>query len=68
MFRWLTSPRKPRPGRGPGARLTGCLLWTLGVIVVLAVVLVVLLLLFGGFQKGTNVGAPVSQVSGLRTG
>jgi len=48
-----------RPRRG----LTGCLLWILGLIVVL----IVLSLLFGGFQKGTKVGGapaplPVSAV------
>ena len=42
-------------GNGPGRsrrRLTGCLLWILGLIIVL----VVLSLLFGGFRKGTKVG------------
>jgi hypothetical protein len=39
--------------RGPRSRLTGCLLWILGLIIVL----VILSLLFGGFQKGTKVGA-----------
>jgi hypothetical protein len=45
-------PRRPR------RRLTGCLLWIVGLIVAL----VILSLLFGGFQKGTRVGgdgAPV---------
>jgi hypothetical protein len=37
-----------RPRRG----LTGCLLWILGLIVVL----IAASLLFGGFQKGTKVG------------
>jgi hypothetical protein len=36
----------------PRRRLTGCLLWILGLIVVL----VILSLMFGGFQKGTKVG------------
>ena len=39
-------------------RLGGCLLWLLG----LLIVLVILSLLFGGFQKGTKVngiGSPV---------
>ncbi len=41
-------------GRGwrPPRRLTGCLLWVLGLIVAL----LVLSLLFGGFQMGTKVG------------
>ncbi len=42
--------------RGPGrqrSRLTGCLLWVIGLIVIL----IILALLFGGFQKGTKVGA-----------
>jgi hypothetical protein len=36
----------------PRRRATGCLLWILGLIVVL----VILSLMFGGFQKGTKVG------------
>ena len=36
----------------PRRRLTGCLLWILGLIVAL----VILSLLFGGFQTGTKVG------------
>jgi hypothetical protein len=43
---WGNGPRRPR------SRLTGCLLWFLGLIIVL----VILSLLFGGFQKGTKVG------------
>jgi hypothetical protein len=42
---------------GPRQRLSrpvGCLLW----LVALLVLLLVLSLLFGGFQKGTKVGAP----------
>jgi hypothetical protein len=39
----------PRP---PRRRLAGCLLWIVGLIVVL----VILSLLFGGFQKGTKAG------------
>jgi hypothetical protein len=44
------------PRRSP-RRLTGCLLWIVGLIIVL----VILSLLFGGFQKGTKAGdgAPV---------
>jgi hypothetical protein len=44
---WGNGPRRPR------SRLTGCLLWILGLIIVL----IILSLLFGGFQKGTKVGA-----------
>jgi hypothetical protein len=40
---------RPRPGRR--TRLGGCLLWVLGLIIVL----VILSLLFGGFQKGSKV-------------
>ena len=44
-------PRRPR------RRLTGCLLWIVGLIIIL----IILSLLFGGFQKGTKAGdgAPV---------
>jgi hypothetical protein len=52
------SRRRPGQGRGwrPRRRLTGCLLWIVGLIVVL----IILSLLFGGFQKGTKAaGAPV---------
>jgi hypothetical protein len=41
-----------RGGNGRRRRLTGCLLWIIG----LVIVLIVLSLLFGGFQKGTKVG------------
>jgi hypothetical protein len=46
-------------------RVRGCLLWLLG----LVIVLLVLSLLFGGFQKGTKAGgagapAPVSITAG----
>ena len=37
-------PRRPR------RRLTGCLLWIVGLIIIL----IILSLLFGGFQKGTK--------------
>ena len=47
--RWMSSGRQRRR---PRRRLTGCLLWILGLIVVL----VILSLMFGGFQKGTKVG------------
>jgi hypothetical protein len=64
------SRRRMRPGRRswrPRHRLTGCLLWILGLIVVL----VILSLMFGGFQKGTKVGgaglpAPVHLSTGRR--
>jgi hypothetical protein len=51
----------------PRHRLTGCLLWILGLIVVL----VILSLIFGGFQKGTKAGgaglpAPVHFSTGSR--
>jgi hypothetical protein len=48
-------PRRPR------GRLTGCLLWVIGLIVIL----IVLALLFGGFQKGTKVGADARGATGL---
>jgi hypothetical protein len=44
--------RRTRSGGRPRRRLTGCLLWIVGLIVVL----VILSLLFGGFQKGTKAG------------
>jgi hypothetical protein len=50
--------------RGPGrqrSRLTGCLLWLVGLIVIL----VILALLFGGFQKGTKVGAGAPAAASL---
>ena len=34
------------------SRLTGCVLWVLGLIIVL----IILSVLFGGFDKGTSVG------------
>jgi hypothetical protein len=49
-FGWRRSGNGPRRPRN---RRTGCLLWILGLIIVL----VVLSLLFGGFQKGTKAGA-----------
>ena len=55
--RWRMGLLRSRPPR-PGRRLAGCLLWLLGLIIVL----VILSLLFGGFQKGTKVngtGLPV---------
>jgi hypothetical protein len=49
--------RRPRQGRRR-IRPLGCLLWVLG----LLILLLILSLLFGGFQKGTKVGlaAPTS--------
>lgn len=54
----------PRPGRRR-ARLTGCLMWVL----LLIIGLVVASLMFGGFQKGTKAGisgapAPVLVTAG----
>jgi hypothetical protein len=44
-----------RRGWRPRRRLTGCLLWIVGLIVAL----IILSLLFGGFQKGAKAsGAP----------
>jgi hypothetical protein len=54
--RWRRGPLGSRPRRH--GRLAGCLLWLLGLIIVL----VILSLLFGGFQKGTKAngaGLPV---------
>jgi hypothetical protein len=52
--------RRRGPGR-PRGRLTGCLLWVIGLIVIL----IVLALLFGGFQKGTKVGADARATASL---
>jgi hypothetical protein len=52
---WRRGPRRPR------GRLAGCLLWVIGLIVIL----IVLALLFGGFQKGTKVGADARVAAGL---
>ena len=41
--------RRPRRQR---SRLTGCVLWIVGLIIVL----VILSVLFGGFNRGTKVG------------
>jgi uncharacterized iron-regulated membrane protein len=64
------SRRRTASGRRswrPRHRATGCLLWILGVIIVL----VILSLMFGGFQKGTKAGgaglpAPVHFTTGRR--
>ena len=53
-FRWR---RGGNGARRPGNRLVGCLLWVVGLIIVL----IILSLLFGGFQTGTKAdgaGAP----------
>jgi hypothetical protein len=50
-------PRRWRRSNGPRRsrrRATGCLLWVVGVIIVL----VILSLLFGGFQMGTKADGP----------
>jgi len=55
--RWRRGPLGSRPRR-PRGRLVGCLLWLLGLIIVL----VILSLLFGGFHQGTKAsgtGLPV---------
>ena len=50
------SRRRPARSRGrrwrPRRRATGCLLWIVGLIVVL----IILSLLFGGFRMGTKAG------------
>jgi hypothetical protein len=50
------SRRRPARSRGrrwrPRRRVTGCLLWIVG----LLVVLIILSLLFGGFQMGSKAG------------
>jgi hypothetical protein len=54
--RWRRGPLGSRPRRH--GRLAGCLLWLLGLIIVL----VILSLLFGGFHMGTKAngaGLPV---------
>jgi hypothetical protein len=54
----MSRPSRRRPARSPGRRwrprrrATGCLLWIVGLIVVL----IILSLLFGGFQMGTKAG------------
>jgi hypothetical protein len=48
-FRWRPGGNGPRRHRN---RLTGCLLWLVGIIILL----IVLSLLFGGFQMGTKAG------------
>jgi hypothetical protein len=48
--RWRPGLLGSRPRR-PRGRLAGCLLWLVGLIIVL----VILSLLFGGFQKGSKV-------------
>lgn len=56
-FRWRPASRGNGPRR-PRNRAVGCLMWVVGLIIVL----IILSLLFGGFQKGTKAdgaGAPV---------
>lgn len=48
-FRWRPGSNGPRR---PRSRLVGCLMWVVGLIIVL----IILSLLFGGFQKGTKAG------------
>ncbi len=48
MWRWRTRRGIPRPRRR--RRALGCLLWLVGLIILL----IVLATLFGGFQKGTK--------------
>jgi hypothetical protein len=55
----MSRPSRRRPARSSGRRwrprrrLTGCLLWIVG----LVVVLIVLSLMFGGFRIGTKAGS-----------
>jgi ABC-type Fe3+ transport system permease subunit len=44
-----------RRRRWPRSRAAGCLLWIVLLVVLLVVLLIVLSVLFGGFQKGTQV-------------
>lgn len=54
MARSFGGRRRRRGGRGGRrSRLTGCLLWVAGLLILLAV----LALLLGGFQKGRKSGA-----------
>ena len=51
----VRSSRGRSPGRTswrPRPKIGGCLLWVLGILVIL----VILSLMFGGFQKGTKAG------------
>jgi hypothetical protein len=57
-FRWRPGGNGPRRPRN---RLTGCLLWIVGIIILL----LVLSLLFGGFQKGTKAAGPPGPVPAL---
>jgi hypothetical protein len=50
-FRWRRGSNGPRR---PRSRLVGCLMWVVGLIIVL----IILSLLFGGFQKGTKADGP----------
>ncbi len=57
FLNWLLRPAGRRPrSRRRISRLSGCLLWILGIILIL----VLLSLMFGGFQKGTRVSGMAS--------
>ena len=47
--------RSGRRRRWPRSRAAGCLLWIVLLVVLLVVLLIVLSVMFGGFQKGTQV-------------
>jgi hypothetical protein len=55
----MSRPTRRRPARSgrrrwrPRRRVTGCLLWIVGLIVVL----IILSLMFGGFQMGSKAGS-----------
>ena len=53
FLRWLVGPRGRQPRQRRRIRPAGCLLWVLG----LLVLVLVLSLLFGGFQKGSKAGS-----------
>jgi ABC-type Fe3+ transport system permease subunit len=61
MYRYRSGRRSDygsadrRRRRGPRSRAAGCLLWIVLLVVLLVVLLIVLSVLFGGFQKGTQV-------------
>jgi ABC-type Fe3+ transport system permease subunit len=61
MYRYRSGRRSDyrsagrRRRRWPRSRAAGCLLWIVLLVVLLVVLLIVLSVLFGGFQKGTQV-------------
>jgi hypothetical protein len=57
----LRGTTRSRGGGRQRGRRTGCLLWVIGLIVIL----IILALLFGGFQKGTKVGADARVAASL---